>query len=79
MVWYLGVIGNIYNDEYLIYVFTGKIQNSTPIIFNKTLYNFWYTELRNHFSPVIIDTTHKNVRFLNQINGNIPRSGVIDQ
>ena len=26
----------------------------------------------------MIDTTHKNVHFLNQINGNIPRSDVID-
>ena len=27
----------------------------------------------------MIDTTHKNVHFLNKINGKIPRSGVIDQ
>ena len=30
------------------------------------------------FSPVIIDTTHKNVHFFNQINGKITRNGVID-
>ena len=27
----------------------------------------------------MIDTTHNNAHFLNQINGNIPRSGLIDQ
>ena len=26
-----------------------------------------------------IDTTHDNIHFLNQMNGKIPRSGVIDQ
>ena len=27
----------------------------------------------------MIDTTHKNIRFLNQIDGNITSTGVIDQ
>ena len=41
--WGLGVIGNIHNDECIIYIFTGKFQNCTPSIFNKSLYHCWYT------------------------------------
>ena len=37
MVWYLGVIGKLHNDECLIYILTGKVENGTPIIFDKTL------------------------------------------
>ena len=32
----------------------------------------------NHFSPILIITTHNNVNILNQNNGEIPSSGVID-
>ena len=39
---------------------------------------YWYKELRNHFSPILINTTPKNVHFKNKINGKIPRSVVID-
>ena len=39
MGWYLGVIGNLHNNEYLIYIFTYKVENGNYIIFNKTLYN----------------------------------------
>ena len=39
---YLGVIGKLHNDEFLIYIFIGKIENGNLIIFNKTLYNYWY-------------------------------------
>ena len=46
---YLVVIGNIHNDEHLVYIFTGKVQDGTPSIFNKSHYNCWYKELRNHF------------------------------
>ena len=42
MVWHLVVIGNNQNNESLIYIFTGKIQNGTPIIFIKTMYHCWY-------------------------------------
>ena len=49
MGWYLGAIVNIHNDKCLIYKFAGKVENGTPIIFNKTLYNYWYKELRNNF------------------------------
>ena len=31
--WYLGVIGELHNDECLMYIFTGKVENVTPIIF----------------------------------------------
>ena len=43
MVWYLGVKVNIHNDECLIYISTGKFENGTPIICNKTLYHSCYT------------------------------------
>ena len=35
MGWYVGVMGNIHNDECLVYIFTGKVQNVTPSMFNK--------------------------------------------
>ena len=54
-------MGKLHNYECLVYIFTGKNENGTPIIFNKTLYNFWYKELRKNFSPILINTTHKNV------------------
>ena len=60
MVLYLGVIGKLHNNECLIYTFTEKAQNVTPIIFNKTLYNLFYKNLKN-FSPVMIDTNHTNI------------------
>ena len=37
---YLGVIGKLYSCECLIYIFTGKVQNVIPSIFNNTLYKF---------------------------------------
>ena len=39
--WYLIVIGNLDNYECIIKIFTGKVENVTPIIFIKTKYNFW--------------------------------------
>ena len=50
MVLYLGVIGKLHNNECLIYTFTEKAQNVTPIIFNKTLYNLFYKNLKNFFT-----------------------------
>ena len=76
---YLVVIGKLHNNECLIHIFTGEVINDTPNIFNKSKYYGWYKDIRNHFSPVLINTTHKNVHFFNQIKGNIPRSGTIDQ
>ena len=49
MGWYLGVIRQLHNDEYQIYTFTGKVQNATPSVFNKSLYHFWHKELQNNF------------------------------
>ena len=71
MVWILGFIGNLHNDECLIYIFTGDVENGTQIIFNEIMFWSSYKELRNHFSPIMINTSHKN------INGKISRSGVI--
>ena len=42
MVWYLGVIGKLHNDECLKYIFTVKVENGNPNIFIKTLYHSWY-------------------------------------
>ena len=63
MVWYLDVIEKLQNYEYLIYIYTDKVKNGGPIIFDKTLYHYWYKELSNHFSPVMIDNTYKNVHY----------------
>ena len=49
-----------------------KVPNGTPISFNKSNYHFWYKELMNNFLPVMIDTTHNNVHFKNQIIGRFP-------
>ena len=38
MVWYLFVKGILHNDDCLIYIFTGKVQNGTPSIFNKLIF-----------------------------------------
>ena len=75
----MGIIGKPHNDECIIYIFTGNFQNSTPSIFNKSLYHFWCKESRNIFSPVMVDTTHKNFHILDQINGKIHSSCIIDQ
>ena len=50
MVLYLGVIGKLHNNECLIDTFTEKAQNVTPIIFNKTLYNLFYKNLKFFFT-----------------------------
>ena len=35
MGWFFGVTVKLHNDECLIYIFTGNVENGTPIIFNK--------------------------------------------
>ena len=42
MGWYLGIIEKLHNDEYVIYIFTGKVKNGTQRIFNKSDYHCWY-------------------------------------
>ena len=42
MGWFLGGIGKSHNDECLIYIFIGNVENGTPIILNKTIYSYWY-------------------------------------
>ena len=74
----MGVIGKLYNHEFLIYIFTCEILNGTPNLFHKSHYNCWYKEMKNQFSPLIIDTKHKNFIFIS-IFWKIPTSGVIYQ
>ena len=38
MGWLFGVIGMLHNNKGLINIFTGNVENGTPIIFNKTFY-----------------------------------------
>ena len=40
--WYLGVILMLHNEDCFVYILKGKVENGTPIIFNKTLYHSWY-------------------------------------
>ena len=63
MGWFLGVIGKLHNDECLIHTFTGNFENGILIIFNKIIYPSWYKELRTHFSPILINTSQKDVNF----------------
>ena len=58
MGWYLGVIGNLHNDECLIHIFTDGVLDYTPNIFNKSDYYCWYKEIRIKISPVLINSTH---------------------
>ena len=67
----MGVIGKFHNGEYLIYIFTGNVENSNPIIFNNNK-SSWYKELRTNFSPILINTSDKNVHFLIKLMGEIP-------
>ena len=69
----MSVIGKLHNYERLIYIFTGKFENGIPIIFNKTMYHYWYKELRNKCSPILINTTHKNTHFKIKLKGKFQR------
>ena len=71
---HLGVIVFLYMYEWIIYIFTGEVIKGTSNIFNRSHYHFWYTEIRNKFLSVIIDTEYK-MFVLNKINENISRSG----
>ena len=42
LIWYLGAIGNINNDECLKYLFTGEFFNGNPNIFNNSQYHYGY-------------------------------------
>ena len=69
MVWYLLVMGKLHGDECLIYIFTGEVLNGTPKIFTNSQYHCWFKELRDNFSPVLFNTTHKNVNFKSSLRG----------
>ena len=71
MVWYLIVIVNLHIDEYLIYIFTGEFLNGIPNIFTNSQYHCWYKDLRNKISPVLINTTHKNIHFKINLKGTL--------
>ena len=51
----MGVTGNLHNDECLIYIFTKKVENGTPIVFNKTLSKSWNEKLWIKFLTRVID------------------------
>ena len=55
---YVGVIGNLHNDECLIYIFTDGVLNDTLNMFNKSDYYCWYKEVRIEISPVLNNSTH---------------------
>ena len=73
MGWYLGVIRKLQNDGCLIYIYTDKVQNVTPIIFNKEIYLWWYKELKNNLSQVMTNTTNlKKIVFKIKFTGRFP-------
>ena len=78
MGWYLVFKGKLHNNECLIYIFTDEVLNSTPNIFTNSQYHFWYKDLRDHFVPVLINNTHDNFHFKNQVKVNITRSVIFD-
>ena len=56
MGWYLGDIGNIHNDECLLYIFTGRVENSTCIYnyYNIFMVSWWVTD--SYFNNELIQT-----------------------
>ena len=60
-----------------IYIFTEEVQDITPNIFTKSTFYSWFEQLRDKQSTVLINTTHRNVHLLNQVNREIPRYGRI--
>ena len=75
MGWYLGVILKLHSDIFMIYIFTDEVLNGIPNMFTNLQYHCWYKYFRNTFLSVLVNNTHDNVHFLNQIHMNIPRSG----
>ena len=73
----MGITGNIHIDECLVYIFTGKVENGTAIIFNEALYNSWYESLRNNFHLYWL-ILHTKMHILNQFNGKLSSSGLFD-
>ena len=74
----LGVIIKPHNKKCLLYIFTVEVLNGAPIIFTNSQYCCWFKELWVQFSPVLVNTNHDNVRFLNQVEGEIPGCGTVD-
>ena len=72
MGWYLGVIGRLYNEKCLIYIFTVEVQDVTPKTFTNENYNGWFQQLKYQFSPVLVNNTYDNTHFSNQGKEKIP-------
>ena len=60
------------------YKFTGELRNGTPYIFTNSQYHCCFKELRDKFSPVLINTTHDKVNFKYIFKGEIPICGTFD-
>ena len=74
----MGVIGKLDNEEFLICIFTVKVQYGTPNICTNKQYNNWFQQSRYQFSPVIMNTTCDNVNLSNQVKAEIPRRSRVD-
>ena len=67
--WYLVIIVNLHHYGCLVYIFTGVFLNGNPNIFDNSQYHCWLKGLGVQFLPIIVNTTHDNVNFLNQVKG----------
>ena len=61
----------------VLYIFTGEVQDVTPNIFTNENYNSLLQQLRDQFSPVLVNTTYYNVHLFNQVNVIFTRCGKI--
>ena len=72
MVWYVRVVGRQHNEIIIISIFIGEVKYVTPIIFSVEQYHSWFQQLRDQFSPILVNTANDHVHFLNQVKGKVP-------
>ena len=63
MGWHFSVIVQLHDYECLIYIFTGKVENDTPIIFNKKIL---VTKRKHGIDPNDIIRFNKELEFLSK-------------
>ena len=65
---------------YLLNIWGGTQELQEETIIKNVIYIYifsWFQQLMNKQSTVLINTTYRNVHFLNQVKGEIPRRGRI--
>ena len=76
--WYLVVFGRVHNYDLLLCIFIETVSCGLLDIFSVKNYTVWFNELWKYYSPLLIDTTSKDIIFCNQGGGIIPIPGKFD-